>query len=116
MALILLTGTAGTGKTLVCDALKERGFEAYDVDVDGLARWQNVHTGYVHPKSSVKPGQRTPKFLKEHLWVVPYRLLEEISQKCKDKPVFISGSLGNEDELRGLFSRVIALYVDDAQQ
>jgi dephospho-CoA kinase len=113
MALILLTGVGGTGKTLVCNALKERGYEAYDTDDDGLARWQNIRTGYIHPKSSVKSEQRTPQFLKDHKWVVPRQVLEEIAQNTNDKTVFISGSLGNEDALRDIFSNVIALYVDN---
>lgn len=59
MPLIYITGVSGTGKSTVWAELKNRGIEAYDVDEDGLARWQNNKTRYIHPKSSVKAHQRT---------------------------------------------------------
>lgn len=114
MALFLISGTAGTGKTQVCHALRERGYEAYNADDDGLARWQHIHTGYIHPKSSVKPHHRTAEFLAEHSWNVPREYMEGLKQKAADRAIFVSGSLGNEDELHDLFAHVFALYVDDA--
>lgn len=113
MSLFLVSGTAGTGKSQVCRVLKEKGYEAYDTDDDGLARWQHMQTGYIHPKSSVKPEQRTPEFLNEHSWNVPRQYVEELAHKASDKPIFLCGSLGNESELHDLFTRVFALYVDD---
>lgn len=113
MALFLVGGTAGTGKSQVCFALKQRGYEAYDTDDDGLARWQHNQTGYIHPKSSVKPHQRTAEFLAEHSWSVPREHVEELARQASSKPIFICGSLANEDELHDLFEKVFALYVDD---
>ena len=113
MALFLITGTAGTGKSQVCRVLKERGYEALDTDDDGLARWQHNQTGYIHPKSSVKPHQRTAEFLAEHSWNVPRQHVEELGRKATDKAIFLCGSLANEAELRDLFAIVFALYVDD---
>lgn len=113
MSLFLITGTSGTGKSAVCRVLKDRGYEAYDIDDDGLARWQNDQTGYIHPKSSVKPAQRTPEFIAAHTWVVPRERLEELARNSGDSPVFICGSLGSADRDRDLFEKMIALYVDD---
>lgn len=113
MPLFLVTGTAGTGKSTVCHVLKERGYEAYDTDDDGLARWQHNETGYIHPKSSVKAEQRTATFIGEHTWSVPRGYLEDLLKIAGDKPVFICGSLGNESKVRDLFKTVFALYVDD---
>ena len=113
MSLYLIGGTAGTGKTQVCDELKARHFEAYDTDDDALARWQHNETKFIHPKSSVKPHMRTDEFLVAHSWVVPREHVEEMAQQAKDHPIFICGSLANEDELRDLFAKVFALYVDD---
>jgi len=111
--LFLVTGSAGTGKSEVCRALKQQGYEAYDTDDDGLARWQNNKTGYIHPKSSVKAEQRTEAFIWEHSWVVPRQYFEDIRNSSGRKPVFICGSLGNENKVRDLFHTVFALYVDD---
>ena len=113
MSLFLITGTAGTGKSEVCRALKDRGYEAYDTDDDGLARWQHKETNYVHPKSSVKAIQRTPAFIANHSWNVPRDYLVDLQNNSADKSVFICGSLGNEDKVRDLFKTVFALYVDD---
>lgn len=113
MSLFWITGSAGTGKSTACKALKEKGYVAYDVDNDGLARWTNLDTGYVHPKSSVKPEDRTPQFIKTHGWFVPKATVEEVRQEAKDKLGFLCGALDNYDELHTLFNGIIALYVDD---
>lgn len=113
MSLYLITGTAGTGKSQVCGELKRRGFEAYDTDDDGLARWQHVTTGYIHPKSSVKADMRTAGFIAEHTWTVPREHLMEYVEKAADHPIFICGSLGNEASVRDVFAGIFALFVDD---
>jgi broad-specificity NMP kinase len=113
MSLFLVTGTSGTGKSDVCRVLKERGYEAYDTDDDGLARWQHNETGYIHPKSSVKAEQRTAAFIAEHSWNVPRDYLEDLLRSSGNRPVFICGSPGNEDKIRGLFKVVFVLCVDD---
>ncbi len=114
MALFFVTGLSGAGKSQVTHALKERGYEAYDTDDDALARWQNKHTGYIHPKSSVKPAQRTPEFLAEHDWNVPREYVEELAKKAHDKPVFLCGVASNEPTLRDLFTHTFALHIDEA--
>ena len=113
MSLFLISGTAGTGKSQVCRVLKAKGYEAYDTDDDGLARWQHKQTGYIHPKSSVKAHQRTPEFITEHDWNVPRKHVEELAREAANKPIFLCGSLANEAELHDLFATVFALYVDD---
>jgi len=113
MSLFLISGTAGTGKSQVCRVLKERGYEAYDTDDDGLARWQHNKTGFIHPKSSVKPEQRTAEFLAEHSWNVPREHVEELARKAAGRAIFLCGSLANEGQLHDLFAQVFALHVDD---
>lgn len=113
MPLFLITGAGGTGKSEICRALKKRGYEAYDVDEDGLAHWQHNGTGYIHPKSSIRLEQRTAEFLAEHDWNVLRKDVEDLAHNAEGKIVFLCGSMGNEDELYDLFSVVFALYVDD---
>ena len=113
MSLFLVTGAGGTGKSETCRVLKKRGYEAYDVDEDGYARWQHNETGYIHPKSSIKIEQRTPEFLAEHDWNVPREAVEDLARKATSKHVFLCGSMGNEDELYDLFALVFALTVDE---
>ncbi len=113
MSLIFITGISGSGKSAVWQELKSRGYEAYDVDEDGLAKWHNNDTGYVHPKSSVKAHQRTPEFLASHSWKVPRNEVEELAKHAVDKNVYLCGVVANENELWDLFGKVIALTVDE---
>ncbi len=112
MSLIFITGVSGTGKSTVCQGLKSRGYEAYDVDDDGLGRWQNKESGYIHPKSSIKAHQRTQSFLDNHLWVVPRQKVEDLAKLAMNKKVFLCGVFSNENEMFDLFSKIIALTID----
>jgi dephospho-CoA kinase len=113
MSLIFVTGISGSGKSAVWQELKARGYEAYDVDEDGMAKWHNNDTGYIHPKSSVKSHQRTPDFLAAHSWKVPRQEVEELAKQAKDKNIFLCGVVANEKEVWDLFGKVIALTVDE---
>jgi broad-specificity NMP kinase len=112
MPLIFVTGISGSGKSTIWRVLKRRGYEAYDVDEDGLAKWQHNKTGYIHPKSSVKPHQRTPEFLETHSWNIPRNEVNELASKTKDRNVFLLGAIANEDGVIDLFSKVIVLMLD----
>jgi shikimate kinase len=113
MPLFFITGIAGSGKSTVQHELKSRGYEAYDTDDDGFAKWHNDLTGYVHPKSSVKKEDRTEEFLKIHSWKVPRIEIEELATCAKRKIIFLCGVASNEDELRDLFEAVFELTIDD---
>ena len=113
MVMYLVTGSAGSGKSEVCRALKSKGYAAYDTDDDGLARWRNTQTGYIHPKSSVSAAMRTAEFIAMHEWIVTPEQIESLKRENDDKPVLVCGSVGNEAELRPFFNKVFALHVDD---
>ena len=113
MALFFVTGISGSGKSTVTNELKSRGYEAYDTDDDGLARWHNNNTGYIHPKSSVKKEDRTDEFLKIHSWIVPRSLVEDLAHRAGNKTIFLCGVAHNEDGIRGLFKAVFELTIDD---
>jgi adenylate kinase family enzyme len=113
MSLFFVTGQAGTGKSAVCHELVRRGYQALDSDDDGLARWVNKETGYVHPKSSVKPEARTPEFLSAHDWKIPRESVEKLADQATHETVFLCGVGGNETEIRDLFKAMFALVIDD---
>lgn len=113
MSLIWVTGSSGSGKSTVNNELKARGYLSYDVDNDGLARWTNLKSGFVHPKSSVKPEQRTPEFIKAHGWFVPRSIIEDIRNKATDKPAFLCGVLDNYEDLNDLIDGIIALWISE---
>lgn len=113
MALFFITGPSGAGKSQVTRELRARGYQALDTDDDALARWQNKETGYIHPKSSVKPEQRTPEFLAQHEWNVPREYVEDFASNVHDQPAFICGVANNYEALSDLFQGVFALHIDD---
>ncbi len=113
MALIFISGTAGTGKSTICRVLKGRGYEAYDVDSEGFAHWHNLKTGYIHPKSSVKAADRTPEFLKVHGWHVVRDKVVYLREQSRGHLIFLCGDIGNEAELDDLFDATFVLHVDD---
>jgi dephospho-CoA kinase len=115
MPLYHITGGSGTGKSTVLLELQRRGYEAYDVDEVGpvTARWHNIHTGYIHPKSSVKKEARTPGFLKQHAWRVSHKDVEELADSARTKPVFIGGTIHNKPEINHMFKYTFALVVDN---
>jgi adenylate kinase family enzyme len=113
MSLYFITGISGSGKSALANALKAGGYEAYDTDDDGFARWHNKKTGYIHPKSSVKKEDRTEDFLKDHSWIVPRSEVEELEERAKSKNIFLCGVASNEDEIRDLFKEVFELVIDE---
>lgn len=114
MPLFFVTGSSGSGKSQLTHVLRERGYKAYDTDDDALSRWQNKRTDFIHPKSSVKPEQRTPGFLADHAWNVPREFIEDIAKESHGEPVFILGVAHNYNRLQDLFAETFALHIDDA--
>jgi broad-specificity NMP kinase len=109
MPLHFITGVAGSGKSSVRIEIEKLGHEAHDTDGRGFARWRDNITGYIYPKSSVKPEQRTPEFIENNSWVVPRENVEELAQSIGERTVFLCGDISNFDELGDLFSSVFLL-------
>lgn len=112
MSLYYITGQAGTGKSAVCQKLRERGLEAHDSD-ENMARWINKDTGYIHPKSSVRPEQRDARFLASHDWKIPRSSVAELAAQSGNKIIFLCGVGGNEPEIIDFFRASFALVIDD---
>lgn len=115
MPLYFITGISGSGKSTILEELRAHGYESYDVDEAGpvTAKWHNDKTGFVHPKSSIKKEDRTPEFLAEHSWKVSSSEVAELARQIGSKPVFLGGSIANEQEIRHLFDSIFALAADD---
>ncbi|NUS00533.1 MAG: AAA family ATPase [Kribbellaceae bacterium] len=103
-----LTGTSGVGKTTVGEELRRRGYVVYDVDVDGLARWYDDETGVELPM----PDRRDDSWYAEHTYRLPPETVRRLAPA--DGITFITGAVGNEDQIWDLFDLVIQLTLDAA--
>jgi len=111
MALVYITGIPGTGKSTVREELAKRGYKAYDTD-DGLAAFYHNDSG----KEVVRPtraSDRTRAWRAHHTWKISRDKVERLLAGSKDKTVFLCGTVSNDDEVRDLFSKVVALVVDE---
>jgi broad-specificity NMP kinase len=110
MGVVYLTGSSGVGKTTVGMELRRRGFLVYDVDADGLARWYENGSG----AEVSMPTYRDDTWFAENTYRLPVETVRRIAAEAGDGTAFICGSVGNENEIWDLFTRVISLTVDAA--
>lgn len=102
----LVTGRAGSGKSTICLALKQRGYEAYDADaVPGLSDWIDRQTG-------------RPTVI-DHTKYVDYRRVgwdwndTVLKQFLSAHPqALLCGSASNQLDFYALFERVFILELD----
>lgn len=111
MALFLITGASGAGKTTTCLELKARGYLAYDGDTDKLACWYDKQTGELVSK---RDESRTLEFVQMHSYLLLRDRLKKLAANAQDKPIFICCNPENMDELEDLFAKKFALVVDEA--
>lgn len=110
MALVYLTGVSGVGKTTVGAELQRRGYLVYDVDADGLARWFANTSGAEVSMSAV----RDDTWFAENTYRLPVETVRRIAAEAGDRTAFITGTVGNENEVWDLFAKVVCLTVDAA--
>ena len=108
MALFLITGLPGTGKTTVCNELKARGLTAYDGDKDHLAHWYDKKTG----EEAAYDGTR--EFIDRHHRSIAKETIERLAHDAVGKSIFLCNDPDNEDELQGFFTHVFALTAGEA--
>jgi dephospho-CoA kinase len=104
----LITGRAGSGKSTVCLALKQHGYEAYDADaVPGLAHWIDRQTGKVTAVDYTKYVDYSQ---------VGWDWDETVLAKFlgAHPGAFLCGSASNQLEFYASFKRVFVLELDPA--
>jgi len=111
MPLFLVTGLPGSGKSTLCAELKARGYEAYDGDEDGLAKW---YDGKGRAIDEERYRDRSPEFLRQHSRDISRETVEGLTAKARNRSIFLCGDPENEVELNDLFEEVFALVLDDA--
>jgi gluconate kinase len=113
VALVLVTGTSGSGKSAVCGALVERGHEAHDMDLDGNAAWVHRDSGR-HWPAGVRPDTDAPDWFAQYEWRAVPAKIEALAGRATERLVFLCGMTTNGQEVWHLYSRVVFLSVDEA--
>ncbi|MEU0093110.1 AAA family ATPase [Kribbella sp. NPDC006257] len=108
MGLVYVTGASGVGKSAVCGELRGRGFVAYDIDADELARWFENGSGV----EVELPALRDDAWFANNTYRLPRETVERVATEVGDGVGFICGTVGNDNEIWDLFETVISLSLD----
>ena len=102
---VLLTGVAGTGKSTLAKALRERGFLAVDFsEVPGMCFWQDINT---KEKVIYSPVESREWFRTKH-FICDIQKLTEIIDK-QDDIIMTGVASGNQVEYFPLFDKILLL-------
>jgi len=110
VALVWVTGTSGSGKSSVCEALTSRSHVAVDADGEGYSHWVDRVTGDVvlHRPHPVPPG-----WLDRFGWEISVERVRALAADTRSGTVFLCGSVENEAALWRYFDCVVCLVIDD---
>jgi len=100
---IFITGISGTGKTVIAEILKEKGFNAFDMDMYNLCCWINKLDG----KKVDYEVKLNKAFIDSHIWVCDIEKLKNMLNT--EGKVIMLGHPENIDEILPLFDKFILL-------
>jgi len=113
VALIYVTGVAGSGKSAVCKELVARGYEAYDTDKDGFTGWIDKQTGEEVYSPREEWGKRTAEWYARHDWRTSILRATELAKKAQTTNIFLCGSGHNKRDIMKVCDLNISLNVDE---
>jgi len=104
------------GKSEVLRELQTRGLKAYGVDEDSFGDWVNRNSGEIEvlePKAG--EGFNIHDWYKNHAWVLSKERIGQIANQANadNLNVFLCGTADGFDDCSNLFSKVVALHMDD---
>ncbi len=111
MAVVLITGNPGSGKTELARELSHLGWAA--LDADEIAHWETAEGLPAHP-----PDELTYDWLQAHRWVWGRaHVMAAIAEHLPDRShVFLCGIAMDQEELLDLFDVVFLLSIDEWTQ
>ncbi|WP_026529915.1 AAA family ATPase [Haematomicrobium sanguinis] len=114
MALILVTGISGSGKSAILERLCARGIPAFGVDEDGFGDWISRSTGLAELGDPDNFDEHA--WFAEHHWRYNRARVERLARDAdrRGQMVFLCGNCEGEDTVWDLFDRVIVLQIDEA--
>ena len=96
----LIEGVSGTGKTTVCEELKNRGYKAVEADEE-IAH-------YADPKTGLPTEEKNPDN-----WIWNEEKFKKALQRDGDDPIFICGGAMNQEDFKHHFAKTFTLHIDD---
>ena len=69
-------------------------------------------TGRITPLNA--EAHRTPEFLAHNDWIADPERVRRLASDGASRTVFLCGLVGNEEEVRALFDKVVLLSIDEA--
>jgi hypothetical protein len=116
VALFLVAGISGSGKSAVCSELKARGYVAYDSDEEGFCGWQERASGewLVRDPEFATPERRGRDFYERFGWAVHQEMVLDLVVRAEQQCIFLCGSVAQDEAYWGRFGGVICLDADVA--
>lgn len=106
--LYLLTGTSGTGKSTVCEALASRGITT--VDGDSIAKWVDRSTG----STPRKTHPTNAAWVDKHFWEWDKTKIEDLHKKAAKEIIILAGSADHMETFWHSFKKVFLLELSPA--
>lgn len=112
MSVYYITGNAGTGKSTVVKALRQKGYEAYDVDeTSELHGFLDTTTGEIVDEIPPNNLRGEESFSRFKSVIKPKGLNKFLKQSGE---VFLAGSVTNQAQYYNQFTSIFGLYADRA--
>ncbi len=111
--IILITGTATSGKSTVARELLKRGYVTYDTEHNGISAWYNKLTG-TRDADFGEVTERTKAWMDEHEWRISMDWVNTIAKQAMNSLVFLCGGGANDREVRTLCQQVVWLKSTEA--
>lgn len=113
MPLIYITGPSCAGKSTLAPALKSRGYEAHDADLDVCA-WYSRQTGLKVERPS-KMQDRPADWENHHLQLMEEETVKALWARSREATIFVLGYCDQEAEMTAkYFDKVLCLEIDEA--
>ena len=104
---ILITGIAGSGKSSVCEELRNQGYRVHDFENEGYCEFVDKKTGKV-----VKgPDENDLESIKQRKWMCDKNKLQQLIHSNPEKIVFYCGTASNINDLLPMFDKIFLLKV-----
>jgi len=110
--LIFISGTSTSGKSTIAKELRGCGFEAHDLEHNGISAWYHKEKGTRDAEFGKVPD-RSIEWADAHEWRVSMDWAHNISKKALKKLIFLCGGGANENDVISLCDKVIWLKTDE---